>query len=99
MYKTEEERPDSKPGNELMIETHPDGYNSGRTYYLQAESEILRNNIVKMLSESSALALDRAQAQSAFAQTQRRVERVYRSSPFQSFFAFLIVAVRILLMR
>ncbi len=93
MKNADEEDPETKQGNELLIETHPDGYNSGRTYYLQAESELLCRNLVKSLSLYSAAAHERAQAKSTFAMTQRRVDRVYRSSPFQGFFAVLIIAV------
>ncbi len=93
MQGADDDRPESEQANEVMIETHPEGYNSGRAYYLQAGSELLCKNLIKSLSTYSAAAHERAQAQSAFAQTQRRVDRVYRSSPFQSFLAFLIVAV------
>ena len=33
MLNVDEEHADSKQPNELLIETHPDGFNSGRTYY------------------------------------------------------------------
>jgi hypothetical protein len=89
----DEEQPESNQGNELMIETHPLGYNSGRTYYLQAESEDSCINLIKTLSAYAAVALEKAQAQSTFALAQRRVDRVYRSSPFQFVFAVLIIAV------
>ncbi len=32
--------------NSLMIETQPDGYNAGRTYYLQAESKVVCQEII-----------------------------------------------------
>jgi hypothetical protein len=87
----DEEHQESKQGNELMIETNPDGYNSGRTYYLQAESEDLCNNLVANLSKYATAALEKAQAQTTFALAQRRVDRFYRSSPFQILFAALIM--------
>jgi hypothetical protein len=39
------------------------------------------------------VAHERAHAQSAFAMIQRRIDRVYRAGPFQTFFAALIIAV------
>jgi hypothetical protein len=94
---SDEEQPESKQGNELMIETHPDGYNSGRTYYLQAESEALCKKLIKNFSTYATAAYERAQTQSTFALAQRRVDRVYRSGPFQFVFAVLITAVRFLI--
>jgi hypothetical protein len=79
--------------NDLMIETHPDGYNSGRTYYLQAESRASCKDLVRILSRHCTAAHERAHARSAFAQAQRQVEKVYRSAFFQGFFAVLIIAV------
>jgi hypothetical protein len=93
MIGNDEENSDSKQANQLLVETHPDGYNSGRTYYLQAESEALCKDLIQKLASYSAVAHEKAQAQSTFALTQRRVDRVYRSSPFQIFFAVLIIAV------
>ena len=90
---SDEKHQESNQRNQLMIETQPLGYNSGRTYYLQAESESLCVNLIRTLSAYAAVALERAQAQSTFALAQRRVNRVYRSSPFQILFAVLIIAV------
>jgi cytochrome c biogenesis protein ResB len=79
--------------NQLMIETHPEGYNSGRTYYLQAESRASCQDKIKMLLRISAAAYERAHAQSVFRQAQLRVLKVYRSIFFQRFMAFLIISV------
>jgi hypothetical protein len=78
---------------ELMIETAPDGFNSGRTYYLQAETKVLRQDIIIKISQYSISAYEKANAQSALSQAQLRVLKVYRSSLFQKFAAFLIAAV------
>jgi hypothetical protein len=84
---------EAKRTNDLMIETHPDGFNSGRTYYLQADSRASCQDIVRTLSRYCTAAHERAHARSIFAQAQRQVEKVYRSAFFQGFFAVLIIAV------
>jgi hypothetical protein len=82
-----------KDENEFMIETHPDGYNSGRTYYLQADSRASCQEKIKILKQYRAAAYERAHAQSVFSQAQLRVLKVYRSILFQRFVALLIIAV------
>jgi hypothetical protein len=93
MQDVDEENTKSKEVNELMIETLPEGYNSGRTYYLQAESRAACRKIVRKLTDYSTTAHERAHAQTAFAQAQQRVGKVYRSVVFQNFIALLIIAV------
>ena len=83
----------AKNENELMIETNPEGYNSGRTYYLKAESKVSCQEKIRKLKHYRAAAYERAHAQSAFRQAQLRVLKVYRSTPFQRFVAFLIISV------
>ena len=83
----------SKHVNELMIETHPDGYNSGRTYYLRAESRESCQEIVYTLSRYARKAHERTHTTPVFTHTRRFAGKVYRTSIFQNFFAFLIVAV------
>jgi exonuclease VII small subunit len=78
---------------ELMIETSLDGYNSGRTYYLQAETTALRQDIIKKISQYSTKAYEKAHAQSTLRRAQLRVRKVYQSLLFQRFTAFLIVSV------
>jgi hypothetical protein len=85
---------DAKEENELMIETHPEGYNSGRTYYLQADSKVSCQDKIKRLSQYKKAAFERAHAQSLFRQAQRRVLKFYRSTWFQRVMAFLIILVR-----
>ena len=84
---------EAKQSNNLMIETHPEGYNSGRTYYLQADSSSSCQEIVQTLSRYCTVAHEKAHARTLFSRAQRRVDKVYRSALFQSFFAFLIIAV------
>jgi hypothetical protein len=88
-----EEGTNSKDCNELMIETDADGYNSGRTYYLQAESSGACRDIAKKLSKNSKIAIDRANAQTAFAQAQQKVRKFYISTIFQNVVASLILMV------
>jgi hypothetical protein len=87
---------EDKKDMELMIETSADGYNSGRTYYLQAENQASRRDIMRKISHNSKKAFEKAHAHSSFSRAQRRVKRVYRSEVFQKFVAFLIVSVRLL---
>jgi hypothetical protein len=79
--------------NQLMIETHPEGYNSGRTYYLQADSKASCQDKIKKLKQYRAAAYERAHAQSVFRQAQIRVLKVYESVIFQRLMAFLIILV------
>ena len=89
MHETQDEK-------QLMIETHPEGYNSGRTYYLQADSKSACQDKIKILLHHKAAAYERTHAQSVFRQAQLRVLKVYRSTVFQRFTAILIISVRAL---
>ena len=93
MIDAEDEGKKSKDGNEFMIETNADGYNSGRTYYLQADSSAACRDISKKKSRNSKQAIDKANAKTAFAQAQQRVGILYRSAIFQNIVAFLILTV------
>jgi hypothetical protein len=93
MADVDEESKKSKDANELMIETHPEGYNSGRTYYLQAESKAFCRKVVQQLSQYCKDAHERANAQTVFSQAQQYVGKMYRSAVFQNIVAILIIAV------
>jgi hypothetical protein len=93
MMDIEDEGENSKDGNDFMIETDADGYNSGRTYYLQADSSAECRDISNKISLESKLAVDRANAKTAIAQAQQRVRRFYSSAIFQNLVAFLILTV------
>ena len=84
---------EAKDENQMMIETDPEGYNSGRTYYLQAGSKDVCQHIIKTLWQCRTRAYEKAHAQSVFSQAQLKALRVYRSTVFQRFVAFLIVSV------
>ena len=83
----------SKHLNQFMIETYSEGYNSGRTYYLKAESKDMCQQLITKLGQCSVRARERANAKTAFTLAQQHVGKVYSSAAFQNFFAFLIVAV------
>ncbi len=94
MEAAEKENDEMNDENRLMIETHPDGYNSGRTYYLQAKSDASCQDIIKWLTQYSTDAHERAHAQSVLRQAKLRVLKAYRSKAFQRLVAILIILVR-----
>ena len=79
--------------NALMITTSPDGHNSGRTYYLQARSDLLCAQLVSQLSTTAKSARKREEAKTAFKKSQLQVRRAYESSAFQLLSAALIILV------
>jgi hypothetical protein len=79
--------------NAFQIATIPDGHNSGRSYYLQAESSEVKRKIIKQLQLLTESARKRAEAKSLFRQAQDRVRGIYITWIFQSGAALLIVAV------
>lgn len=93
MTDVDEESKKSRDANELMIETHPEGYNSGRTYYLQAESKAFCQQVVQQLNQYCKEANERANAQTAFTLAQQHSRKMYRSTIFQNIVAILIIAV------
>ena len=90
----DEDDKEAKQSCDLMIETNPEGYNSGRTYYLQANSRASCQETVRILSKYCTAANEKAHARTVLAQAQRKVDRVYQSALIQGFFAVLIIAVR-----
>ena len=83
--------------NAFMINTIAEGYNSGRTYYLQASSKDQCLELVKSIKTFSKRARERAEAQTKFAKVQLRVRKVFDSQWFQATSASLIIAVNRLL--
>jgi hypothetical protein len=83
----------SSEAAELMIETHTEGYNSGRIYYLQAESRAICQKLISKLRLYCAAARERANAQTTLAQAQQHVRKLYQSKIFQNIVAILIIAV------
>ena len=78
----------------FQIRTKKDGYNAGRKYYLQANSDQELADVLSELRSLTKSAVERAEANSKWTQMQERVRLFYNSSLFQAFAAFLIIAVR-----
>ena len=87
------DRTSSLTGNAFQIATDTNGYNSGRSYYLQAASEGQKQEIINLLQKSSTIARKKAEVKSSFRKTQDRVRETFLSWQFQTGAALLIVAV------
>ena len=79
--------------NAFQIATIPDGYNSGRSYYLQADSSDIKQQIISQLQILAKTARKKAEVKSSFRMAQDRVRGVYVTRSFQGVAALLIVAV------
>ncbi len=79
--------------NAFQIATIPDGYNSGRSYYLQADSSDIKQQIISQLQVLAKTAKKKAEVKSSFHKAQDRVRSLYVTGPFQGTAALLIVAV------
>jgi hypothetical protein len=80
----------------LQIKTAPEGFNSGRTYYIQSNSEMHRDEIVDDLTKIAKHSSARKIAASRFRASQLALKRVYDSSPAQIFVGLLILSVRMI---
>ena len=92
-----QDRGTSKPHDKaavLEIKTLPDGYNSGRTYYLSTHSQHTLDELIQCLSHKAQAARAQAETRTAFQRLQLRVRRRYESPLFQGLMAVLIAAVR-----
>ena len=78
---------------DLMVETLPEGYNSGRTYYLSAESATSCRNTVQILTRYSKDAYKRANSKTLLSRTQQQFGTVANSTFFQNTMALLIITV------
>jgi hypothetical protein len=79
--------------NAFQIATIPNGYNSGRSYYLQAESSDLEHQVMTQLRTLATIARKKAEARSSFRKSQDRARAIYTAKPFQIGASLLIVAV------
>ena len=79
--------------NAVQINTILDGYNSGRAYYLQTNSEHECCELAATLLRMAKAAKKRAEDKTRFQILQGKVLKFYDSTPFQCVVAFLIVAV------
>ena len=77
----------------LHIATAADGYNSGRPYYLSAESVADRDWLMGVLLRNARAARKRVEAHTFFQRAQLAVRRRYEWKTVQYFFAGLTVAV------
>ncbi len=80
--------------NVFEIETSPEGYNSGRTYQIQAENGGEFRTIFDNLTKLASAARDEAEAKSRFNKSQQRVGKVFNSNIVQLVMAILIFGVR-----
>jgi hypothetical protein len=80
--------------NTFQIATVPNGYNSGRSYYLQADTSQVKQQLISQLQELAKVARRKAEGKTWFRRIQERVRAVYVHWLFQSCAALLIVAVR-----
>jgi predicted transcriptional regulator len=89
-----ESRADLSHYNRLIqIQTVPDGFSFGRTYYVYSPSEQSRKSIVEDLSKLAKLASSRRIVVSKFMASQAAVRSFYESNAFQLFVGVLILTV------
>ena len=67
----------------FQIKTVPDGYNSGRTYYLRTMPDPAPSRIIQKLREGTNAARKRAVVMSRFKQAQKFVRQFHDSTFFQ----------------
>lgn len=77
----------------FQIHTVPGGFNSGRTYYLQAHSNQECETIVEKLNEYAAAARAKTHSASRAKLMQDRLRAVHDSRAFQSLSALVIITV------
>ena len=82
----------------ILLCTATNSYNSGRRYYLRPDSEHSYAALIRELRHLALEARKRAKGQAMFHQSQAAVKRALDSAAAQAFTAFLIVAVRSLLL-
>ena len=77
----------------LRIDTKPEGYNSGRTYYLQIGSDAEFSRLAISLLYYVKDAIKRFEAKTGLERSQAKVRSLFRSPPFQFTASFFILAV------
>jgi hypothetical protein len=80
--------------NAFQIKTVADGFNSGRVYYLQAESKEMRDGTIEALRKLISHAKTKAKGTSRFICSQEVARCIYESPAFQAISALLIIVVR-----
>ena len=90
------ERDDSyifEASNLIVVSTELDGYNSGRQYQFQSDSQGACTCLVQQLSRLAAEARKREAGKTKFRNSQGRLARVINSIPFQALLTLIILAV------
>jgi hypothetical protein len=77
----------------MQIATRDDGYNSGRIYYLSADSQESLHELIEYLTKKAKAARAQVEARTVFRKFQLRVRKRYDSPQFQGLMALLITAV------
>ena len=78
----------------FRIKTVPDGYNSGRTYFLRAQSDESCELIVSQLSKAATDAKQKLNVLSKFQKSQEIAKSIFFSAAFQSGSCLLILTVQ-----
>ena len=71
-----------------------EGFNSGRTYYLQCVSKEASESISKEIRKLVEFERSKLEGTTRLMRTQRSVRNFYLSGPFQVFSSLLIITVR-----
>jgi hypothetical protein len=77
----------------FQIRTKRDGYNAGRKYFVQANSDQELAQLVAEISRVAKVAAEREAERSKWERMQKKVQKIYNHSWFQGVAAFLIIAV------
>ena len=78
----------------IRLDTSPEGFNSGRTYYLQANTDDELELLIQKLSASVKDAIKRFEARSLLERSQKRARAIYNSRAFQYTAATFVLVVR-----
>jgi hypothetical protein len=90
------ERDDShifEASNLIVVSTELDGYNSGRQYQFQSDTQEACSRLVQQLKRMAAEARKREAGKTKFRNSQVRLARIINSIPFQAVITFIILAV------
>jgi hypothetical protein len=77
----------------LQIRTIPDGYNSGRVYYLRANTTACCRKIMTDLTKAVNVARKRAEVKTRFEKAQHTARKLHDSLAFQALSAIFITLV------
>jgi hypothetical protein len=80
--------------NAFQIRTIPDGFNSGRVYYLQAENREVCDGIIEKMRKLISNAKTKADGTSRYIRSQNIARGMYESPAFQTLSSLLIIVVR-----